>query len=144
MTYYSLPGHSQNVTTHCPPCQTVYSPDNDLQRYCPSCKRWWHTQCLQNITSCWSPAPLPGNRSSLLEYLVASPIVRGQNGKDESEIHYWEIVGSGVYLTMLQTTQDEAPMSEEWVERLDPSFAEEIHRQQEEVHFRCPECLYQV
>lgn len=80
-------------------CKTIYCPDRDIQRHCPTCHRWFHVQCLSHheapppfsITGQKSP---PDGLSEECRALCIAPIERGQGNHD--------IVGNGRLQTDLR------------------------------------------
>ncbi|EPQ50203.1 hypothetical protein GLOTRDRAFT_97168 [Gloeophyllum trabeum ATCC 11539] len=133
--------HFLDVTKHCT-CQTVYDPDQDVQRFCLSCVRWFDQACMTKSTA----GPLvpfeEGQEETPAEEVkrfLKSPIIRGYSGGRHL---YWEIVGTGRLLNQVTALvsglfDGEVP---DWKTGLPEGFVEAMEVLRAMPGYICPSC----
>ncbi|EPQ50204.1 hypothetical protein GLOTRDRAFT_134163 [Gloeophyllum trabeum ATCC 11539] len=133
--------HFLGVTKHCT-CQKVYDPDQTVQRFCPSCVRWFDQACM--VKSKAGPmVPFEEGQEETpaeeVKRFLKSPITRGYSGGHHL---YWGIVGTGRVLNQVATVI-KGPFDGEfpdWKSTLPKGFLQEMEALQAMPGYICPWC----
>jgi len=118
------------VTEHCI-CKSVYSPENDVQRYCLNCAQWYDVDCIKRkkVKSAGRDAG-----QDVAKKIASMPILRGALGSSEKQ---WRICGSGRKIAKVKEWGKKRRFPEDWEERLGESFVNYAHNTSFS-RYRCP------
>lgn len=103
------------MKTHCI-CNSIYSPEDDIQRYCLTCNKWYDVDCIKH-------KKILNFRESVgqdaAEKIASMPILRGALGSSEDQ---WRICGAGRKIEKVKEWENKGDFPEDWEEKLGESF----------------------
>ncbi|KAL4064651.1 hypothetical protein J3A83DRAFT_4191355 [Scleroderma citrinum] len=144
-TRWSMTASGQHMlegTTHvCQVCQKAYNPDKDHQRYCRTCRKWFHCGCLKR---------LPKASNKMQEYVIEQGRTSGLWCNDKfidalcipiSQGKVSGVVGNGMTILAMwgafEKSQEE-DVEIDWNGNLTSDVLE--HTTRLHVYYQCPLC----
>jgi hypothetical protein len=141
----------------CKSCQEPYAPHQDRQRYCDTCKSWYHVRCLQDLATdgdlvdfdltANQPIDTESREDNGLPQIfyavLAGPNVRGHGGVYNWE-NNWLVTGSGVQKGMIAEWMEEGECPETWLELLGEGFLEDFLVGKSWKFYSCPTCAINI
>jgi hypothetical protein len=112
----------------------VYNPRLDRQRFCESCKTWYHESCLGDPVE----EQLEANKVSLENLAWKVPLIRGLGG-NELERANWHIAGNGRKVLKARKWLEQGGEVDGWEEELGKDFIDEMLSTLWS-YYACPAC----
>jgi hypothetical protein len=141
--------HRRLTRTACPTCHEEYLPAVHRQRYCDSCKGWYHVECLgeQSPADFDTPAIVTGfdvehldadGFPSVWGQVLACPTVRGHHNRYDFD-NTWLTTGSGTHKSLIGTWKANDNFPEDWQDIFGENFLTDILRKSFK-RYECPSC----
>lgn len=141
----------------CKKCEEPYLPELDRQRYCDSCRSWYHVRCLINPSPEVDPKDYDKTKHQaidtvslgedglpeIFDAVLAGPNVRGHGGKYKWD-NNWAITGSGVQKGLIAEWKDVGQVPENWLELLGEGFLKNFLVGRCWKFYPCPTCAVNI
>jgi len=152
---------SRESQTQCTVCSDPYKPHKDRERYCYSCRLWFHLQCLGDVVgddlgdptidflTCTTEETIDVEEESedgfpaIFNDVIQRPTVRGHGGKYNWD-NNWLNTGSGVQKGLIAKWREEDSYPDGWLKLLGENFLEDFVIEKRWKFYECPRCARSI
>lgn len=152
---------SRECKSKCTICGDLYKPHKDRERYCYSCRLWFHLQCLGDVVGDDFGDPTidfltrtteetidveeegEDGFPAIFNDVIQQPTVRGHGGEYNWD-NNWLNTGSGVQKGLIARWREEDSYPDDWLKLLGENFLQDFVIEKRWKFYACPCCARNI